>query len=151
MFHTTPYTKVKILLLWEIFIFQNSLTVHKSSYDAAIVAIAMHAVQRGGPAIDAYERHACQHPLLCWQLTDWVETSVLLLMRQLPQQQHGGTVGGCSVPLCAHARLNFLHADWLAGCLREYKRRERRQIVSLVGGGPGRRHDKLGTRRIKDL
>ena len=53
--------------------------------------------------------------------------------------QHGGTVGGCSVSLCAHARLSLLHADWLAGCLGEYKRRERRGAARFTcGWRPGK-------------
>jgi len=32
--------------------------MQRAVYDAAIVSIAMHTVQHGGPAIDAYARHA---------------------------------------------------------------------------------------------
>jgi len=74
-----------------------------------------------------------------------VETFALLLMWQLPQQ-----VGGCGVSLCAHARLNLLHGDWLAGGSGDYKSERRQYVISLVEGGPGRRHDRLGARQIKD-
>jgi len=47
--------------------------------------------------------------------------------------QHGGTVSGCSVSLCAHARLNLLHADWLAGGPGDYKSEQRQYVRSLVG------------------
>jgi len=34
--------------------------MQRAVYDAAIVTIAMHTVQRGGPAIDAYARRAAR-------------------------------------------------------------------------------------------
>jgi len=125
-------------------ILHQKFTYITAVHDAAVAALSMHACElarRHG------ERHSCRHPLFCRQLTDWVETSVLLLMRQLPQQHSTAARSAAA----AHIRLILLHADWLAGGPGDYKSERRQYVCSLVGGGPGRRHDRLGTRRIKDL
>jgi len=91
---------------------------YRTSMQRAIVAIPMHAVLRGGPAIDAYERHTCRHPLLCWQLTNWVETSVLLLMRQLPQQRSTAARSVAVACRCArtHGSISCTLIGWPAVC-----------------------------------
>jgi len=69
------------------------ITYINAVHDAAVAAASMHACEL---ARRHRERHACRHPLLCRQLTDWVETSILLLMRQLPQQ-HSTTARSAAV------------------------------------------------------
>jgi len=149
--------------VWQIFIFQYpSKFTYRSSmqramYDAAIVSIATHTVHS---AADRRSMHACEltqrgarqtaRVAAVSALSDCVETCTRFCWRVNCGKSARAAWSSRAASRSVRAPSGKCCAliGWPA-CRWEYKRTSNQYVCSLVGGGLGRRHDRLGAWQLK--